>query len=187
MKNTIKNFHTNKSILIIGNSNNILHHELGEYIDKNFFIVRFKTVPKRDREKNITFKDKVKENGKYSGFNTDMIFRKFTPFKFFINGELDKVISKRNIIKEYRKKYKRKISRGLLSILVFLEIFKYKNIDQVIYIHGFSFNRNNIYNKNFKDLKNLDLGKGNHNYNIEKEIIEDLINQGKIKYLIDFI
>lgn len=187
MKNYIKNFNPKKDILIIGNSTNVLQFELGEFIDKNFFTIRFKTVSKKDRELEIKFKDNVLENKKYTGSNIDMIFKKFTPFKYFENKELIKVISKRNIINEYKKKYKRKISRGLIAILVFLQVYEYNNINKPIYIHGFSFNRNNIYNENFNDLKNMDMGKNDHNYNIEKEIIYDLISKDKVKFLLDIV
>lgn len=183
MKNCIKNFNTNNDILIIGNSKNILQYELGEFIDKNFFIIRFKSMTKEDKENNINFKTKVLNNKIHTGKNIDMIFQKFKPIKYFKNKQVIKIISARSIRSNFRKKYKRKISRGLQAILFMLEVYEYKQINRPVFIHGFSFNRTNIYKEQFKDLEKLDMGVGYHNYELEKKIINDLINEGKVQIL----
>ena len=190
MVNTIDNLNE-QNILIIGNSPESKNYFFQELIDNNFFTVRFKCNHRPYSKKKL---------GKFLGKKTGLYFK--TRCGYLIDGiELNGM----DIRNEFHLQHHCKPTRGLEAILLFLEYYKKKEIDKKIYIHGFSFDSNNItpnwknearkFNKpKYRKMRRkrlLQLGtyhidKLPHNYTLEKMIITNLLDQGKLMYLTDY-
>lgn len=181
-----------QKILIIGNSPESKNYEFQKLIDENFFTLRFKC-------NNLPYKSN--KLCKYLGKHTDSYFK--TRSDYIIDGT---EIKCNTIRKNFVKKYKSKPTRGIECILLFLKYFKEKNyVDKKLYIHGFSFDSNNITpkwknearkfqrqkwrkirRKRLKALGTYHIDKLSHNYTVEKEIVNSLISDGHIVLLTDY-
>ena len=180
-----------ENILIIGNSPDSKNYLFQHLIDDNFFPIRFKCNKRPYSTKKL---------GKYLGKKVGLYFK---TRKIYIIDNVE--IDGKDIRQKFYDKHHCKLTRGLEAILLFLEYYQKKGIEKKIYIHGFSFDTNNITpnwinearkfkKKKFRVLRRERLLKAGtyhidklpHNYDIEKQIVTELIKKGKIAYLTDY-
>jgi hypothetical protein len=195
----------NKPLLIIGNSPTVKYYKYKELIEETFFIIRFKV------EKAYRYDSADNLLEEFIGKKTDIWWEKKEVYTF---SEQNISLNAWEIRNNFSRQYRSKPSRGMVAILLFLEFYKLAGINKSIYIHGFSHNNYNAYFKNHLNLSldhiteliNMNSNKLNdynsvsdylkhrknhsckhEDYDLEKLLVKDLINNKKIIILNDNI
>ena len=193
------------SILIIANGESILNNDYGQFIDKHSVVARINNYQTKGFENQIGSKTDIWLNGansklklqsiQYSNIIVLMPSKVILKKKSDLNGHVSKQLrlgkEKYTIMPlsdiqyfENQVGYNR-LTTGLYSILWAL-----KNYNEVI-IYGFDFfqeSKAHYYDNSFSKLliKHDIVKKGQkHNNSLEKEFVNNLINQKKIKTLKD--
>lgn len=179
-------------IIVVGNSPDIMKEKKGKLIDNFDIVVRFnefKYVPEYTGKKTTIwvthYATNKKIDCKYKIFlyncnkfnydiktNTKKILSCFNNLGIYDNKSMVRKIP--NEVYYYKNKYVFPTS-GFALILYLL------NFNKIIYIHGFSFDTSHYYNDYTQYLTNKTMTI--HDYNAEKEIIDDLIKKGRIMKL----
>jgi len=176
-------------IIVIGNSPDIMKHKKGKLIDNFDIVVRFnefKYIPEYTGKKTtiwVTYYATDKKiDCKYKIFlyncnkfnydiktNTKKMLGCFNILGIYDNNSIVRKIP--NDVYYYKNKYILPTS-GLSLILYLLKFNK------IIHIHGFSFDTTHYYNDYEQYLTNKTITP--HDYDAEKEIINNLIKKGRI-------
>ena len=193
------------SILIIANGESILNNDYGEFIDKHPLVARINNYQIKGFEKQIGSKTDIWFNGansklklqsaKYSDIIVLMPSQVILKKEADLNGHVSKrlklnkeeytTVSLSNIQTFENQVGYNRLTTGLYSILWAL-----KNYNEVI-IHGFDFfqeSKAHYYDNSLSKLliKNNIIKKGQkHNNILEKQFVNNLINENKIKILKD--
>ena len=191
------------SILIIANGESILNNDYGEFIDKHPLVARINNYQIKGFEKQIGSKTDIWFNGansklklqsaKYSDIIVLMPSQVILKKEADLNGHVSKrlklnkeeytTVSLSNIQTFENQVGYNRLTTGLYSILWAL-----KNYNEVI-IHGFDFFQESkalYYDKSLSKLliKNNIIKKGQkHNNILEKQFVNNLISENKIKTL----
>ena len=196
----------NPKVLILGNSPNVCNYELKDIVEQ-FYTVRFvsegcnKNHPRSQKNFRI-WNEKLTEISKYVGTKTDLYC---VGKKWMLNRK----IKYNNVVFEDILKYRASItklfnfelSRGFAMILYFLKIYYYFDIKEPLLIHGFSFSTHSYFHnhkqQSYHYLENLKklysvmydgiTSRKVHNYILEKQIVDYLINKKKIMFLVDYV
>jgi len=191
------------SILIIANGESILNNDYGEFIDKHPLVARINNYQIKGFEKQIGSKTDIWFNGansklklqsaKYSDIIVLMPSQVILKKEADLNGHVSKrlklnkeeytTVSLSNIQTFENQVGYNRLTTGLYSILWAL-----KNYNEVI-IHGFDFfqeSKAHYYDNSLSKLliKNNIIKKGQkHNNILEKQFVNNLISENKIKTL----
>lgn len=191
------------SILIIANGESILNNDYGEFIDKHPLVARINNYQTKGFEKQIGSKTDIWFNGansklklqsaKYSDIIVLMPSQVILKKEADLNGHVSKrlkldkeqytTVSLSNIQTFENQVGYNRLTTGLYSILWAL-----KNYNEVI-IHGFDFfqeSKAHYYDNSLSKLliKNNIIKKGQkHNNILEKQFVNNLISENKIKTL----
>ena len=191
------------SILIIANGESILNNDYGEFIDKHPLVARINNYQTEGFEKQIGSKTDIWFNGansklklqstKYSDIIVLMPSQVILKKEADLNGHVSKrlklnkeeytTVSLSNIQTFENQVGYNRLTTGLYSILWAL-----KNYNEVI-IHGFDFfqeSKAHYYDNSLSKLliKNNIIKKGQkHNNILEKQFVNNLISDNKIKTL----
>ena len=191
------------SILIIANGESILNNDYGEFIDKHPLVARINNYQIKGFEKQIGSKTDIWFNGansklklqsaKYSDIIVLMPSQVILKKEVDLNGHVSKrlklnkeeytTVSLSNIQTFENQVGYNRLTTGLYSILWAL-----KNYNEVI-IHGFDFfqeSKAHYYDNSLSKLliKNNIIKKGQkHNNILEKQFVNNLISENKIKTL----
>ena len=190
-------------ILIIANGESILNNDYGEFIDKHPLVARINNYQTKGFEKQIGSKTDIWFNGansklklqsaKYSDIIVLMPSQVILKKEADLNGHVSKrlkldkeqytTVSLSNIQNFENQVGYNRLTTGLYSILWAL-----KNYNEVI-IHGFDFfqeSKAHYYDNSLSKLliKNNIIKKGQkHNNILEKQFVNNLISENKIKTL----
>ena len=193
------------SILIIANGESILNNDYGQFIDKHPLVARINNYQTKGFEKQIGNKTDIWFNGansklklqsaKYSDIIVLMPSQVILKKEADLNGHVSKrlkldkeqytTVSLSNIQTFENQVGYNRLTTGLYSIL-----WAIKNYNEVI-IHGFDFfqeSKAHYYDNSLSKLliKNNIIKKGQkHNNILEKQFVNNLINENKIKILKD--
>ena len=193
-----------ESILIIGNGESILNYDLGNKIDNHPTVARINNYKLKNFEKKIGSKTDIWINGANSKLKKRKNYANqilvFIPSQILSKKQnyLDKYVSNRlklevnkfqiiplELIKNFEEKINHlRLTTGLYSILWAIE-----NYNEVI-IHGFDFfinSKSHYYNSKITSIINeYFLKKGSKHNNLkEKEFVEKMIDNKKIKRLVN--
>ena len=193
------------NILIIANGESILNNDYGDFIDKHPLVARINNYQTKGFEKQIGSKTDIWFNGansklklqsaKYSDIIVLMPSQVILKKEADLNGHVSKrlklnkeeytTVSLSNIQTFENQVGYNRLTTGLYSIL-----WAFKNYNEVI-IHGFDFfqeSKAHYYDNSLSKLliKNNIIKKGQkHNNILEKQFVNNLINENKIKTLKD--
>ena len=196
----------NNTLLIIGNGQSILSHKIGPSIDNYSTIARINNYKLNGYEHYLGNKTNIWINGA----NSKLKIRKEPPNKTVVmipssiikkkKALLVNFVSKRLDLKEDKfkitpldeiKKFEEHIKHKRLTTGMYGILWGLKHYNEVI-IHGFDFfinSKSHYYDSKLGAVINeYILNKGNkHDNNKEKECVEKMIAENKIKKLIDVL